>query len=299
MLFLFLIGACLSVTQDSLQPITSEMPSSLISIAKTNPRALVQMLDGADPAAIDNIVKILEELIQDGVGELSALRYDISNATKLKDDASAEVIRLTGLEAVAGDEYRKLAGIQAKKKGIYEAFLSAYESAKPRLENELNLLQKVSDMLEDLLAQNKPQEKDLLELGSSEKGKAYLKLIANVQANPGKLEKIIGFVGTLWAKANSTLADLKHKVDTSLDISEAAEDAALVGKGKWAVAVKDLENAQTALAEAEGSLEGAIDSLKKREPVIKSEVTTLREVINLLKSTADKPQPTVVPQPTD
>merc|ERR1712083_781140 len=204
-------------------------------------------------------------------GELSALRYDISNATKLKDDASAEVIRLTGLEAVAGDEYRKLAGIQAKKKGIYE----------------------------DFLAQNKPQEKDLLELGSSEKGKAYLKLIANVQANPGKLEKIIGFVGTLWAKANSTLADLKHKVDTSLDISEAAEDAALVGKGKWAVAVKDLENAQTALAEAEGSLEGAIDSLKKREPVIKSEVTTLREVINLLKSTADKPQPTVVPQPTD
>lgn len=299
MLFLILIGACLSITQDSLQPFTSTMPSSLISVAKTNPQALVQMLDGADPDAINNIVKILQGLIQDGVGELSALRNDISNATKLRREATAEVDRLRGEEAVAGDNYRKLAGIEADKKGIYEASLAAYESSKPGLEKELSLLQKVTDMLEDLLVQNTPEEKDLIELGSSQKGKAYLKLIANVQANPEKLEKIIGFIGTLWSKTNTTLGDLKHKVDTSLDIYEAAQRAALVGKGKWAVAVTDLENGQKALAQAEGSLAGAVDALKKREPVIKSEENTLRQVIDLLKSTADKPQPTKLPEPRE
>lgn len=288
MLFLLLIAACFSINQDTLQPVTSGLPSSsLIAIAKTDPRALLEMLDGADPVAIGKIVKILDSLILDGRREALALRNDISNATKVRDDAQKELNRLRLVETTALATYRSLQAVWAKKKGIWTALKNALEKNEPRLTNEINVLTKVLRMLNDILDQNTPKGQDLLELGSSEKGKAYLKLIANVQADPEKVKKIIGFVGTLLNEAKTELSSLEKKVEDAQKVLAEANRKRNAAYAKWVVADKAEEAGADALAQAEGALEAANNAFKKRWPVLVSEEKTLREVIRLLKSTAD------------
>merc|ERR1712099_47043 len=143
-----------------------------------------------------------------------------------------ELTRVRVLEGTAESELRRVNLIKAEKEGIYNVAQDAYDAAEPNLSKEINTLNKVLDTLEDLLLQNEPEQKDLIELGSSEKGKAYLKLIANVQANPEKLKKIIGFVGTLKSQAESTLEGLRLKavaaksvLDQAVGVCERAEVA--------------------------------------------------------------------------
>jgi len=298
MLFFFFIGVCLSLNQDILQPITSVRPSdSLISVAKTNPRVLVEMLNGADPDTINNIVAILRSLIQDGLKEMSDMKEAVNNATKLRDAMKVELRRVRVLEGIAQSELRRVNLIKAEKEGIYNAAQDAYDAAEPNLSKEINTLNKVLDMLEDLLLQNEPEQKELIELGSSEKGKAYLKLIANVQANPEKLEKVIGFVGTLKSQAESTLeglrlkaADAKSVLDQAVGVCERAEVALMTAKQAGASALD-------AVNRAEGSLKAATQAWNTREPILTSENKTLKEVIELLLSTADNTTP--APQPID
>jgi len=290
MLFLLLIGACVSINQDSLQPITSNAPSSsLISIAKTNPIALVEMLDGADPGAINDIVKILRTLIAEGVAEKKKIQAAHAKAVELKKKADIELVRLTGIEGAAQSEYRRRAGIEAQKKGIYDALKESTDAAEPALTNEIRILKKVLGMLNGILDQNTPDKKDLIELGSSEKGKAYLKLLANVQADPAKLKKIIGFVGTLLNEAESEWKDMQEKLAEAKRVWAAATEARLVAQTAWQQAKAAREEQDDVVAEAEGVVEAAKKVLDTRLPVLQSEDTTLKKVIDLLLSTADKP----------
>jgi len=297
MLFLFLIGVCLSMNQDSLQPISSNIPTGLISIAKTNPFALVEMLDDADPDAINAIVKILRTLIADGEKEAKGLIGDIRSRTQKRDAALKELQRLRAIEGTLYSRLRYLAGLEARAKGVYDAVLADFAEAKPGLTNEISILKTVLGMLNDLLQQNQPDEKALLELGSSDKGKAYLKLLANVQADPEKLKKIIGFVGTLLDRANSELSTLRGKVALRLKQWKKATKDRVAAQALWSRAKQARVECEEALAEAEGALEAAKKAWEVRKPVLTREDKTLKEVIRLLLSTADGPQPTVGPRP--
>lgn len=298
MLFFFFIGACLSLNQDTLQPITSVRPSeSLISVAKTNPRVLVEMLDGADPETINNIVAILRSLVQDGLKEMQDMVEAVQNATKLRDAKRVELTRVRALEGTAESELRRVTLIKAEKEGIHNTAQDAYDAAEPNLSKEINTLNKVLDMLEDLLLQNEPEQKELIELGSSEKGKAYLKLIANVQANPEKLKKIIGFVGTLRSQAESTLEGLRQKVVVAKRVLDQAVGVVEKAKVALTTAKQVTASALDAVNRAEGSLKAATQAYNTRKPILTSENKTLNEVIDLLLSTADNATPT--PQSTD
>lgn len=300
MLFFLLIGACLSIKQGSLNPILPNGPASnMISIAKTNPRVLVELLDGADPDTINNIVKILQSLIQDLINESSRLSDDIKNATRKVHTIEDKVKNLQELEGTAEATYRRLVEVEEEKKGKHQALSEAFEDAEPGLSKEIETLEKVLEMLQKLLDQNQPEEKELLELGSSERGKAYLKLIANVQANPEKLSKVIGFIGTLKAKAMSNLDALAEKVRIAKEDHKQATDERVKSDGLWQVAKKALEDGKDELAVAKGMLSAAVELEKKRTPTIERERLTLVDVIRLLKSTADKPTfvPTT-PKPT-
>jgi len=295
-----LIGACLSMKQGSLDPmLPNGMASNMISIAKTNPRVLVELLDGADPDTINTIVQILQGLIQDLINESQKLSDDITNATRKVNTIEDKVENLQEQEGTAEATYRRLLQVEEEKKGIHQGLVEAYNDAEPSLTKEIEILDKVLKMLQELLDQNQPEEKELLELGSSERGKAYLKLIANVQANPDKLTKVIGFLGTLKVKTTTTLAALKKEVEIAEEDHKQATDERVKSDGLWQVAKKALEDGEDELAVAEGMLSSVVELQKKRQPIIQRERSTLVDVIRLLKSTADKPAsvPTT-PKPT-
>jgi len=288
MLFFFLIGACLSINQDSLQPISSNDPSTgVISIAKTNPLALVEMLDGADPDAINNIVKILRGLIQDGLTESSELNETVTDATSHRDDMVVEVRRLNVAAGAAENAYQRQLQIEAEKKGVRDAKWSTLESARPGYEKESKILQKVFDMLNQLLQEATPEEKDLIEIGSSQRGKAYLQLIANVQANPEKVSKVIGFIKTMMDNVQSEFAKLEKELEKSEEDLEQAVDDREDAEKTWVSAVAAAKRGAEQLDEAKGTLTAAVQARDTRLPVLRTERATLQEVIDLLLSTSD------------
>lgn len=296
MLFFFLIGTCLSINQDSLQPISSNHPSTgLISIAKLNPHALVEMLDGADPSAINDIVEILRSLIQDGVDESSQLNETVRTVTDHRDNMIVEVRRLNVAAGAAQNALNRRAKTEAEKKGVRDAKFNTMEGARPGFEKELSTLQKVYNMLQKLLKESSIEKQDLIEIGSSQRGKAYLQLIANVQANPEKVSKVIGFVKTMMDNVNSSFAILKQDVvKAEEDLGEAVK---LREKAEvtWVSAVDAAKRGLHQLDEAKGALTAAVQARDTRLPVLRTESATLQEVIDLLLTTSDSPTTTVIP----
>jgi len=290
MLFLLLIGACLSINFESLQPIKSQMPSSLISIARTNPLALIKMLDGANPDAIRGIVKILDELITEIEESREFLKTGIEDANTAVESNKVTVGKLVKLEGSA----RELLALKSKAystaKGEYEAMRKVYDTSSPPLKNEIHILSKVLGQLNWLYETSTPPNKeDLLQVASANKGSVYLqKILANVQADPDKLEKIIGFVQTL---SNSVTQELQKLVDKlhAIDMAHIdAEDEKTKADVAHREAIKNLEAGQGDLSVAKGKLEAAQKAWDLRSPKLQREEDVLNQVIDLLNSTADK-----------
>lgn len=290
MLFLLLIGACLSINFESLQPIKSQMPSSLISIARTNPLALIKMLDGANPDAIRGIVKILDELITEIEESREFLKTGIDNANTEVESNKVTVGKLVKLEGSAKELLALKSKAYSIAKGEYEAMRKVYDTSSPPLKNEIHILSKVLGQLNWLHETSTPPNKeDLLEVGSANKGSVYLqKILANVQADPDKLEKIIGFVQTL---SNSVTQELQKLVDKlhALDMAHLdAEDEKTEADVAHKEAIKNLEAGQGDLSVAKGKLEAAQKAWDLRSPKLQREEDVLNQVIDLLNSTADK-----------
>jgi len=249
-----------------------------MSIARTNPLALIKMLDGANPDAIRGIVKILDELITEIQENRNSLSAGINNAKTEIERIKVTVGELVKLEGSAEEVLDLKSEAESKAKGEHEAMVKVFETSSPPLKNEIDILNKVKDLLvdlkpntdpnedlepttapneEDLKPTTFPNEEDLLEVGSATKGQAYLKLLANAQADPDKLDKIIGFVQTLL---NSVTKEHQKLVD-QLEVLEQAHSDALDEKTQADVAhkqaIRNLEAGQGDLSVAKGKLEAA------------------------------------------
>jgi len=289
MFFLFLIVACLSISQDKLEPVKSKMPSTnLVSIAKTDPLALVQMLDGANPEAVGKIVAILNGLIQDGDQEYANLVKAVAVANKKVKTTQNTLRDLLELEGQALSQLQKMQKIEAVATGKYVRTLAEYRRVSPRLEKEINVLRKVLGMLQTLLNNNTPNSKELLELGSTEKGKAYLKLIANVQADPDKLRKIIGYVGTLLDEAERDLETMVNDVKQAKKVMDLAMANTRKALAKHQQAVRERKECQAQLVRDVAARDAAELIRVRRGAILAKEKKTLQQVITLLESTADK-----------
>lgn len=293
MLFLLLIGACLSINFESLQPIKSQMPSSLISIAKTNPLALIKMLDGANPDAIRGIVKILDELITEIEESRKSLKTGIDNANTAVESVKVTVGKLVALEGSARELLALKSKAESEAKGEFEVMKKVYETRSPPLKKEINTLDIVLRQLYWLHetsteTSTPPNEEDLLEVGSANKGSVYLQLLANVQANPDKLEKIIGFVTPLFNSAKQELQKLVDKREALGNAFEDAQDETTEADVAHKEAIRNLEAGQGDLSVAKGKLEAAQKAWDLRSPKLQREEDVLNQVIDLLNSTADK-----------
>jgi len=288
MLFFVLIGVCLSINQDSLQPLKSETPSTLISIAKTDPHALVSMLDGADPAAIDQIVTILNEIIDEGNQEIDNLNKSVAEATGELNTANTELDDKIKEEGEAKQEYETRQSEESGLRGRLTAAQSALDLAKPDLDDEIDTLVKVEGILQSLYASNLPESQSFLEMGSSEKGRAYLKLIAKVQANPDKIAVVIGYIQTLLQHANEELEQLENTVTDLEQAVEAAESLTQTASAKYQTAQETVVTWTNKVTEASSALDTASDIFETRKAAIDDENATLRNVIDLLNSTKDE-----------
>jgi len=288
MLFFVLIGVCLSINQDSLQPLKSETPSTLISIAKTDPHALVSMLDGADPAAIDQIVTILNEIIDEGNQEIDTLNKSVAEATGELNTLNTELDSKVKEQGEAKQEYETLSSQESAVRGRLASAQSALDLAKPDLDNEIDTLEKVEGILQTLLASNTPESQSLIEMGSSEKGRAYLKLIAKVQANPDKIAVVIGYIQTLLQHANEELEQLENTVTDLEQAVEAAESLTQTASAKYQTAQETVVTWTNKVTEASSALDTASDIFETRKAAIDDENATLRNVIDLLNSTKDE-----------
>jgi len=299
MLFLLLLVNVCIASQSHLEPISRKVtvPSrtKLALIAKKDPHALLKMLDNANPDDIAQIVQLLQELIDAGKTEKAQLAQSLSDAEATVTTAREAYNAAFIAQGTADAKHRAALDHESASKGTWEAATAAYDTEQPGLENEIAVFQQVLNILQNLLNQQ-PQDEALLELGSSEKGKLYQKLILKVQADPTKINQIIDLVNGLSATSESVLNSLEKTVNDTRASYDSAIDATTIASGELTAAQKETTDASDALGQAQGAFEETQKNNNDREAVIDSEETTLNEVITLLNQISDTE--VVTPSPT-
>jgi len=294
MLLLFLFGACVAMNQ--LQPLPSLPSQNLISIAKTNPLALVEMLDGADPQAVATIIRLLEDLVAEGLKQKNILEAAVKSQEDYVKIFTARVNKATEKEGQAKAVWENAKNDEAQKQGVWEAAKSSLATGRISLDNEIKVLKEVLDILKDLLANNTPKglltkdgaNKALVALGSITSlgrtgTKGFQEMLTKVKANPATLQKIIVLVETMLKKAEAELKRLEQAVVTAEAAYNAATLVTVTKKGLFDAATAHLNRLLDHLEQAHGTLGQVKSELNTRGPILDQEDATLKEVIALLQ----------------
>jgi chromosome segregation ATPase len=293
MLFLFLFGACVAMNQ--LQPLPSLPSQNLISIAKTNPLALVEMLDGADPKAVTTIIGILEDLVDEGLKQKKILEDAVKTGEDNVKTLTDKVNDARRKHGEAKGEHDDAVENEAHKEGVWQAATSSLATGRISLDNEIAVLKNVLDILKGLLDNNTKglltkdgTNKALVALGSITSlgrtgTKGFQEMLTKVKANPATLQKIIDLVGIMLRKAEDELNRLEEAVKSATTALEAAKSVTIEKKGLLDAATDALNDCLDELETAHGALAEATRELNKRGPILDQEDATLKKVIELLQ----------------
>lgn len=280
--FTFLIGACVAIQSGVLKPVSHEKSVvSLIQTAKTDPRALIQMLEGADKETLKTVLNLLIQLRDEAIGEQSRLTLALAKTTKSLAVAKGELQRLQGIEIAKHAEMTAALKAYNTALGVLKERKQEHDGGKPRLDKEIEVFTKVLVILRNLL-NGQPQSKGLLELGASAQGQSYQKMIENIKADPEKLKKVITIVNKLLTQSKAELKLLKDQMDKAQvdkDAKFTAYKKALAVHGAARAAVTAQK---TVVQQATGAFEEAKREHTAEYPVVSKERATLEEVISII-----------------
>lgn len=287
----------LFLTVFALQAIAT--PQSLIGLVKSNPQALVNVADKADPQVVTNIINILRSMISESNGTIADLAADLKQAKedveKAQTDFNDQEGKCKGLDAELGDA----TGKEGVATGEYNAALKTYNTRKPVLDAELTTLKMVLTKLQSLLPSNSPTNsppitqiestRKLLSLSTESALKAikedpstFLESFAN--ANPKKVQSAINLVQQLIDAASGELKDVTEEKNDKKTALDEASDVVRDLTGKLGACESSQGNKEQDLQEKQGVLQETADFVSKRTKVLKTEISDIQEIIRLLSS---------------
>lgn len=282
--FTFLIGACVAIQSGILKPVDQKTAAvSLIQTAKTDPHALIQMLQGADKDKLQKILNLLVELRDEAIAEQGRLTKYVADVRALYAREQKEEKRLEGVEISKKVHLDQAISAFNKANGVYTETKKEHDEGAPRLNTEIDVFNKVLRILRNL-TNNQPQEKELLALGASAEGLAYQNMIDNLKADPEKLNKVISIVDNLLTQSEG---ELKLLVDTMNDAHSVRQQKnAIRGTafGAWKAASALLNAQKMRVSQVKGIVEAAQKEYNTQYPVAAGEQKTLEEVIKILTS---------------
>jgi len=104
------------------------------------------------------------------------------------------------------------------------------------------------------------------------------------QADPAKVKKVIGLIENLIKAAKAEIASLKKAVDDARVKASKAQEALNKATGIWKAAVSDRLKKKSLFDVAVGEYNSAKNHADQRIPVLKSEIASINEAIELIKS---------------
>jgi len=280
--FTVLIGACVAIQSGVLKPVDLKTPAvSLIQTAKTDPHALIQMLEGADKDTLKQIIKLLRELDDEARVQQGTLVKSLALANKNFALAQKEQKRLAELEVQNKTVFKQREQEYNTANGKYTETKREHDTGSPRLTKEIDVFNRVLGILRNLL-NNQPQDKELVELGESTEGQAYQRMIQNLQADPEKLKKIISIVESLHEQSETELKTLKDKMDDAKKVLDNKNRAKMMAHALWTQVKDQLEDATSHLQVQVGRLTEAKIEHNTQYPILTSERVTLGDVLKIL-----------------
>merc|ERR1719510_1399335 len=124
---------------------------SLIQTAKTNPRALIKLLEGADKDTLVEIIKLLEQLREEGIAEHKRIAGILTDS---KAKLQAAQLLLQALQKKEGQARIVLGEATAAfnlAEGQLTETIREHDTESPGLNKEIDIFQKVLNILNGLL----------------------------------------------------------------------------------------------------------------------------------------------------
>jgi len=299
---------------------------SVVNQVITDPTAFVQTFAKANPAQINEVIKIIEGLVAEGQDKKNKIIATHDAAAKVLDGANADLAKaLDEFETARGE--RKLADALvanlrtklAKRKDeetdalnsknlrfeIYTDAQNWLDTENKRIDGEKAVLEEVIDVLNGLKDNN---GRRLLSV-QSHLGPILPALIESAKVNPDSIDKVVGMVADLIAagervrteakadrnSAKSAFdkaeAEWKKAVQATIEATDALNAAVADAANKLAVEEdkQDIwEKATTAQEKAAADEAAKLKIEEEQVPILDHENDELLKVIDILKDMLKK-----------
>lgn len=280
--FTVLFGACVAIQSGVLKPVVHQKSVvSLIHTAKSDPHALIQMLEGADKETLKTILALLNDLRVEAMAEQARLTTLVAKATGELALGTKELKRLEGILIIKKTNLDAATKAFNTADGRWQQTKADHDAGAPRLNQEITVFTKVLVILRNML-NGQPQSKDLLELGDSAQGQVYQKMIENIKADPGKLKKVIAIVAKLLTQSKAELKSLKDTMDAAKGVRDAAFKVLVQARAEHTVAAAAVSAQKTVVQTLTGALQEAKREYDANYKVVTKERGTLEDVIKIL-----------------
>jgi len=265
------IGLVISTNSPSLDG------TSLLGMIRNDPNALVKIFETAtaDKDKVGKILQLLNNLVDEGNQEILSITDSIANSKKAVDDALDSWQQAVGVENSRKIQMASAQRAVSAARGRLIAVQKLYDIESPGLEKEVAVFTKVLNILTNLLNGNNPEEAE------SEELKAFISVAD--QADPVKVNKIIEMINNLNKVSTDELNILKNKLQTAKNDVSKLIVAQNKAAGLYDAAVKDTLDKRSIYDKAVGSHNILSKTGQARQKVINDELTTLDNVIELLK----------------
>jgi len=265
------IGLVISTNSPSLDG------TSLLGMIRNDPNALVKIFETAtaDKDKVGKILQLLNNLVDEGNQEILSITDSIANSKKAVDDALDSWQQAVGVENSRKIQMTSAQRAVSAARGRLIAVQKLYDIESPGLEKEVAVFTKVLNILTNLLNGNNPEEAE------SEELKAFISVAD--QADPVKVNKIIEMINNLNKVSTDELNILKNKLQTAKNDVSKLIVAQNKAAGLYDAAVKDTLDKRSIYDKAVGSHNILSKTGQARQKVINDELTTLDNVIELLK----------------
>jgi hypothetical protein len=147
-----LTNGAVSAHQQSLMPVKGGMGlKSLIDLMKKNSTSFIKQMENADPAKLQSIISLLEELVNEALTQKGAMGTAIVDAQNLLDDKAAALATAEGARVAAQQAVDAAQTARDAAQGARDTAQSDSDTGVPVLDNEIQTLRNVISILQAML----------------------------------------------------------------------------------------------------------------------------------------------------